>query len=115
MTATIVVARQPVVTTVVARVPPEPVVIETLRQGAPGGNNVRHIRYKISVPALTWNISHNQNTEFLQIMIRDNLGNRHIANYNIIDANSISISFTEPMAGFVDIAFVISGVVEYDY
>lgn len=111
---TIVVAGQPVITTIVATAQSEPVVIEAIKQGLPGGNNIRFIRYVFNHPLSEWIIPHNQNTQYLSINIVDN---NNLVNYaksiTMQDNNNTCvINFTSPIAGYADILFIVTGATE---
>lgn len=56
--------------------------------------------YVKSTPSTVWTIQHNKNSRRAQVSIWDNTGNLIIPNaVSIIDANQISVSFTQPQGG----------------
>lgn len=110
---TIVVAGQPVITTIVATAQSEPIVIEAIKQGPPGDNNLRFIRYIFNHPLSEWIIPHNQNTSYLSINIVDDNNITHYAkNITMQDNNTCIINFTSPIAGYADILFIVAGAIE---
>jgi hypothetical protein len=55
-----------------------------------------------------WRVSHNFNTRRFVVVIRDQEGALHLTNPTILDNNTFTLQFTEPMAGTVDVLFEVN-------
>lgn len=92
---------------IVSQVEP-PIVLTTIEQGPPGppgDTNLAVTRFIAETPSTEWKIPHYRNTRFLHIAIYKSDGTVVKAPYRFIDDNNVSIDFTYPISGHVDIIF----------
>jgi hypothetical protein len=103
-----VVARPPIVNTITARLPPEVVTVEGIRQGPPGrdgkSTTVTLARYNFLTPRKDWSVSHNKDSTFVRVDFFDSNGMMFLANYTVSDT-TIGILLSSPMAGYILVTF----------
>lgn len=57
------------------------------------------------VPKETWLVQHNLGVRRFVFVVRDQVGHPQVAGHRIVDDNSFEITFSEPLAGSVDVCF----------
>jgi hypothetical protein len=74
--------------------------------GTPGGTSVVRT-FSITVPQLTWVVTHNLNTRNMNVTLFDAQNNVMFAKINAVTANQFIVYLTEPMAGTVNVTFIV--------
>jgi hypothetical protein len=74
-----------------------------LTSGGGGANNTESYDFSSS---LTWTVTHNRNTTKFIESIYDTDGTRVYAGVEIVDSNSFTVNFTEPVSGSINLVFI---------
>lgn len=63
------------------------------------------VRYIFMIPVMEWAVNHNKNTTFVQPLLFTLEGRRVVAQTVATSANTLSVYFTCPQAGYMDVIF----------
>jgi hypothetical protein len=74
--------------------------------GVPGGTSLVR-SYPFAIPQLTWIVTHNNNTQKMNITLFDADYNMVFAKITAVSPNQFIVYFTEPTAGIVNVTFIV--------
>jgi len=63
--------------------------------------------YPFAVPSLSWVVTHNLNTQNMNVTLFDSNHNIMFAKINAVSNNQFIVSLTAPMSGTVNVTFIV--------